>query len=141
MCESCGCGLPATTDPGKQPDATTHAVAVMEKLLDANDIAADHNRAHLDANRVLAINLMSSPGAGKTSLLEATIDILRDEYRIAVIEGDLETENDANRIRAKGIPAVQISTGSSRTGSFAYPGRVRYYGAIWRREKNCAARW
>lgn len=113
MCESCGCGLPATTDLSKQPDATTHAVAVMEKLLDANDIAADHNRAHLDASRVLAINLMSSPGAGKTSLLEATIDILRDEYRIAVIEGDLETENDANRIRAKGIPAVQISTGNA----------------------------
>jgi hydrogenase nickel incorporation protein HypB len=56
---------------------------------------------------------MSSPGAGKTALLEATIDALASRYRIAVIEGDLETENDARRIRARGVPAVQISTGSA----------------------------
>jgi hydrogenase nickel incorporation protein HypB len=62
---------------------------------------------------VLAVNLMSSPGAGKTSLLEATIEALGDELRIAVIEGDLETENDAERIRAKGVEAIQIATGSA----------------------------
>jgi hydrogenase nickel incorporation protein HypB len=56
---------------------------------------------------------MSSPGAGKTALLEATIEAFGDKFRIAVIEGDLETENDAERIRAKGVPAVQISTGSA----------------------------
>ena len=72
-----------------------------------------HNRAHFDEHGVLAINLMSSPGAGKTALLEATIDALGGEFRIAVIEGDLETENDAARIRAHGVPAVQITTGSA----------------------------
>jgi hydrogenase nickel incorporation protein HypB len=56
---------------------------------------------------------MSSPGSGKTSLLEASIDILKGKYRIAVVEGDLETENDAQRIRAKGVPAVQITTGQT----------------------------
>ena len=56
---------------------------------------------------------MSSPGSGKTSLLEATVDAMGDRFRIAVIEGDLETENDARRIRAKGVPAIQITTGST----------------------------
>jgi hydrogenase nickel incorporation protein HypB len=62
---------------------------------------------------VLAVNLMSSPGAGKTALLERTIDVLAGDLNIAVIEGDLETENDARRIRDKGVPAVQISTGTA----------------------------
>jgi hydrogenase nickel incorporation protein HypB len=56
---------------------------------------------------------MSSPGAGKTSLLEVTIEALKSDFRIAVIEGDLETDNDARRIRAHGVPAVQINTGSA----------------------------
>jgi hydrogenase nickel incorporation protein HypB len=62
---------------------------------------------------VLVINLMSSPGSGKTALLEATIDCLSGDYRIAVIEGDLETENDAERIRKHGVKAIQIATGSA----------------------------
>ena len=107
MCEACGCS--ATDVAGK--DAET--VAVLARLLDANDRTAAHNRAHFDGHRVVAINLMSSPGAGKTALLEATIDALKDEFRIAVIEGDLETDNDARRIRARGVPAVQITTGSA----------------------------
>jgi hydrogenase nickel incorporation protein HypB len=85
----------------------------MEGLLRANDHSAAHNRAHFNEHGVLAINLMSSPGAGKTALLEATIDALGDEFQIAVIEGDLETENDSQRIRAKGVPAVQITTGNA----------------------------
>ena len=89
------------------------AVTVLQALLTENDHEAAHNREHFDRHRVLALNLMSSPGAGKTSLLEATIDALGKHLRIAVIEGDLETENDAIRIRAKGIPAVQIATGSA----------------------------
>nr|WP_246237590.1 hydrogenase nickel incorporation protein HypB [Caldichromatium japonicum] len=88
-------------------------IAVIQGILAANDAQAAHNRAHLDACGVLAINLMSSPGAGKTSLLEATIEALKGDLGIAVIEGDLETENDAARIRAKGVPAVQITTGSA----------------------------
>jgi hydrogenase nickel incorporation protein HypB len=85
----------------------------MQDLLAANDRVAVHNREHFDEHGVLAINLMSSPGAGKTALLEATIATLRDRYRIAVIEGDLETDNDAVRIRALGVPALQITTGTA----------------------------
>jgi len=105
MCTNCGCGV---TSGGA--DAT---VDVLRDLLAANDEMALHNREHFDAHGVLVINLMSSPGAGKTALLEATIVALRDRYRIAVIEGDLETENDAVRIRAHGVPAIQITTGTA----------------------------
>jgi hydrogenase nickel incorporation protein HypB len=85
----------------------------LKGLLDANDHQALHNREHFDRHGVLAVNLMSSPGAGKTALLEATIEALDGRLRVAVIEGDLETENDAERIRRKGVPAIQISTGSA----------------------------
>jgi hydrogenase nickel incorporation protein HypB len=91
----------------------TTAVAVLKNLLAMNDGQATHNRHHFDQHRILTINLMSSPGSGKTALLEATIDALHHEYRIGVIEGDLDTENDAKRIRAKGVPAHQITTGSA----------------------------
>jgi hydrogenase nickel incorporation protein HypB len=107
MCETCGC---SATDAAAK-DAET--VEVLHRLLDANDRTAAHNRTHFDGHRVVAFNLMSSPGAGKTALLEATIDALKAEFRIAVIEGDLETDNDARRIRAHGVPAVQITTGGA----------------------------
>jgi hydrogenase nickel incorporation protein HypB len=89
------------------------AIDVMTRLLCENDHVAAHNRKHFDGHGVLAVNLMSSPGSGKTSLLEATIDAIASELRIGVIVGDLETENDAQRIRAKGVPAVQITTGQT----------------------------
>ena len=107
MCETCGC---SATDAAAK-DAET--VEVLGRLLDANDRTASHNREHFDGHSVVAFNLMSSPGAGKTALLEATIDALKADFRIAVIEGDLETDNDARRIRARGVPAVQISTGGA----------------------------
>jgi hydrogenase nickel incorporation protein HypB len=120
MCDTCGCnvtpgnkhlveagGKLARTGEGKA------AVDVLHGLLSENDAQARHNREHLQKHGVIAINLMSSPGAGKTALLEATIDALKSELRIAVIEGDLETENDAERIRAHGVPAIQITTGSA----------------------------
>ncbi len=120
MCNTCGCNV---TDANRHlvaaggSHARTHSgaesVEVLQNLLDANDHLATHNREHFQQHQVLAINLMSSPGAGKTALIEATIDALGDEFRIGVIEGDLETENDAERIRKKGVPAVQISTGSA----------------------------
>jgi hydrogenase nickel incorporation protein HypB len=115
MCDTCGCNVtPANEHLARTPDAQgVSAVKVLEDLLSANDHAAAHNRAHFDEHGVLALNLMSAPGAGKTALLEATIDALKDEFRIAVIEGDLETENDAARVRAKGVPAVQITTGTA----------------------------
>ena len=100
-------GKHARTADGKQ------AIAVLKNLLSENDHQAAHNRHHFDQHQVLAINLMSSPGAGKTALLEATIDALKAEFNIAVIEGDLETENDAERIRAKGVTSIQIATGTA----------------------------
>ncbi len=120
MCDTCGCNV----TPGNRhlveaggKLAHTHdgqaSVEVLHGLLSENDRQAAHNHEHLDKHGVAAINLMSSPGAGKTALLEATIAALKDELRIAVIEGDLETENDAERIRAQGVPAIQITTGSA----------------------------
>ena len=114
MCDTCGCNItPGNRRFAYQSVNGTTAVAVLKNLLAKNDDQASHNRQHFDKHRVLAVNLMSSPGSGKTALLEATIDALQDEYRIGVIEGDLETENDAERIRAKGVPAHQITTGSA----------------------------
>ena len=120
MCDTCGCNV----TPGNEhlvaagghlaKTASGHeSVEVLKGLLDANDHQAAHNREHFARHDALAVNLMSSPGAGKTALLEATADALGDELKFAVIEGDLETENDAERIRQKGVPAVQISTGSA----------------------------
>ena len=120
MCDTCGCnvthGNAHLVQPGgklSKTDDGREAVTVLRNLLHANDHTAAHNREHFNKHGILAINLMSSPGAGKTSLLEATIDALKDEFSIAVIEGDLETENDADRIRAHGVPAIQITTGSA----------------------------
>lgn len=116
MCTSCGCA--ATSESAHDHAPTPNSgrsteLSVLHDLLAENDHRAAHNREHFERHGVLAINLMSSPGAGKTRLLEATIEALGAEARIAVIEGDLETENDAERIRAKGVPAVQITTGSA----------------------------
>ncbi|MCL4316206.1 MAG: hydrogenase nickel incorporation protein HypB [Gammaproteobacteria bacterium] len=114
MCNTCGCTItPANQYLLYRPVEQQHTLSVLNHLLAENNAQAAHNRAHFDAHGVLALNLMSSPGAGKTALLEATIAALRDEMRIAVIEGDLETENDAERIRAQGVPAVQITTGTA----------------------------
>ena len=120
MCDTCGCNV----TPGNEhlvvagghlakTSSGNESVEVLKGLLDANDHQASHNREHFDRHNALAINLMSSPGAGKTALLEASIEALDGGLKIAVIEGDLETENDAERIRQKGVPAVQISTGSA----------------------------
>ncbi len=86
---------------------------MLEGLLADNDRAAAHNREHFDRHGVLVVNLMSSPGAGKTTLLEATIQALEGRRTIGVIEGDLETDNDAARIRKHGVQAVQITTGNA----------------------------
>ena len=85
-------------------------IKVFTNILQANDNIAQKNREIFDKNKVYTINLMSSPGSGKTSLLERTIDLIKNELRIAVIEGDLQTTNDAERIEKYGIPVVQINT-------------------------------
>jgi len=91
----------------------TKEVMVLKDLLGSNNKIAGEIRDKLTARGILTINLLSSPGAGKTTLLEALSDEVRPRYRMAVIEGDIETERDADRIRAKGIPAWQIQTGGA----------------------------
>ena len=105
MCNTCGCQLTDTSD--------TRIVEVNKNLLEANNRQGEANRNHIERMGAVAINLISSPGAGKTSLLEHTIDALGAEMRIGVIEGDIETERDADRIRAKGVAAVQLTTGGA----------------------------
>lgn len=116
MCDSCGCNLtPGLKQSMEQQPGhkIVQTVELLDDLLSENNHQAAHNREHFSRHNTLAINLMSAPGSGKTSLLEATIDALKGRYRIAVIEGDLETENDAQRIRKKGVPAYQITTGTA----------------------------
>jgi len=85
-------------------------VSVVRNILEINDRIAGQNRELFSANRVLVLNLMSSPGAGKTTLLERTVERLKDKYRIGVIEGDITSSYDAERIAQKGVQAVQINT-------------------------------
>ena len=86
-------------------------ISVVKNVLDANDRIAAENRDLFNRKKVYVINLMSSPGAGKTTLVEKTILALRDRYRIGVIEGDIQDTYDAERVAALGIPVVQINTG------------------------------
>lgn len=107
-----------TPVPHPQTLARTHArehgttLELEKRILDKNDRLAAAHRQWLHERRILALNLVSSPGAGKTSLLERTIRELKSEVDISVIEGDQETLFDAQRIRATGVPAVQINTGT-----------------------------
>ncbi|MDR2080377.1 MAG: hydrogenase nickel incorporation protein HypB [Campylobacteraceae bacterium] len=142
MCKDCGCSIAGShthshthTDGSVHTHEHTHddeihkhnhdtvyshsnpklneakTVEVITKILDANDKQAASNRAHFEEHGILAVNLMSSPGAGKTTLLEATIE--DGSFNIGVIEGDLETNQDAERIIKKGAPAFQITTGQA----------------------------
>lgn len=88
-------------------------VALGINLLHANQEGADHNRAHLDEWGITCLNLMSSPGAGKTALLEKTLEALNSQLKIAVIEGDMTTELDADRLRQYNVPVIAINTGRS----------------------------
>jgi hydrogenase nickel incorporation protein HypB len=102
MCDTCGCG-----DPNKV------SVEVHDRILSVNDRTAAHNREHFVEGGVFAVNLMGSPGSGKTAVLEATARSLAGKGRIGAIAGDLETERDADRLRAVGVPAAAITTGSA----------------------------
>jgi hydrogenase nickel incorporation protein HypB len=128
MCTTCGCGNPDGPPGGHSHgdhgydhahdhdhthghEAETRRIAVEQAILAKNDGYAAANRALLEERAILALNLVSSPGSGKTTLLVRTIEALGDDLAIAVIEGDQQTSQDADRIRATGVPAVQINTG------------------------------
>ena len=102
MCDTCGCG-----------DTELVPVEVHDRILADNDHRARHNREHFDRAGVFAINLMGSPGCGKTALLEATARALGARRQLAAVNGDLATDNDAKRLRAAGIPSGSINTGSA----------------------------
>lgn len=119
MCKDCGCSVTENhhhhhVHHHKNPQlSSAENIEVLTKILQANDSQAQSNREHFDQHGILAINLMSSPGAGKTSLIEKTIDMAGSSLKIGVIEGDLQTTKDADRIKAKGVPAYQITTGQA----------------------------
>jgi hydrogenase nickel incorporation protein HypB len=116
MCATCGCSTATheheTHDPHPHPHAheAPRTIELEHAVLAHNDHLAAHNREYFAARRVTALNLMSSPGSGKTTLLERTVRELGRP--VHVIEGDQETDRDAERIRAAGATAVQINTGS-----------------------------
>lgn len=115
MCKDCGCSV--TTDEKHHHShensmlSETKTVNVITKILDKNNKEAMKNKEHFDKHNIYCINLMSSPGSGKTSLLEATIQT--NLFKIGVIEGDLETNKDADRILKAGASAYQITTGQA----------------------------
>lgn len=123
MCKDCGCSLTrhehdhlgahSHNHEHHHPELHTNpqlndkkTLSVIHKILDKNDVEAGHNRAHFEAHNITAFNLMSSPGSGKTTLLENLKEYTTLNY--AVIEGDLETSRDADRLIAKGIKATKF---------------------------------
>ncbi len=87
-------------------------IQLEQDILAHNNLLAERNRGYFEAMNVAALNFISSPGAGKTTLLENTIEALKKELNIFVIEGDQQTMNDADRIEATGVPVIQVNTGS-----------------------------
>lgn len=106
MCKECGCGGELSHE------SHGHGMDVHVPVLDANDRLAERNRGFFAAKNLLVINVFSSPGSGKTSLLQKTAEMLRGRVRIGVIVGDLATDNDAERLSRTDIPVVQITTGT-----------------------------
>jgi hydrogenase nickel incorporation protein HypB len=101
MCDTCGCG-----------DTNLVPVELHERILAGNDRTAAHNRLHFRERGVLALNLMGSPGAGKTALLEATARAAGGRWKLGAVSGDLATDHDAKRLERAGIPSGTITTGS-----------------------------
>lgn len=122
MCGTCGCSseneLTVISKVDQNSRQSIHkteeqsrAIAVEKDILSSNERMAQHNREHFDTAGILALNLVSSPGSGKTALLERTLSDLNEELQFYVIEGDQQTTNDADRIASTGAPVVQINTG------------------------------
>ncbi len=132
MCATCGCdhdanvtitkagaeqftplqpGESLTLSPFSVSSTSAIEVEVERDILYKNNSIARHNRNHFTDRHIFSVNLVSSPGSGKTALLERTLRELKNELKFYVIEGDQQTMNDANRILATGVPAVQVNTG------------------------------
>jgi len=130
MCDTCGCGNPddhATIQKPNEhhhshehhdhghhdhPHNDGHVIEVQKEVLTENNLLAERNRGYFDAKNITALNLVSSPGSGKTTLLEKTIEIIKPDFSVAVIEGDQQTMRDADRIDQTGVPVVQVNTGT-----------------------------
>ena len=89
-----------------------HVIDMNTQILHANEQVAEENKSFFKKHGIFTANLMSAPGAGKTTLLEQTINKIKDRFKVAVIEGDLQTNIDADRIKALGVPSHQIVTGT-----------------------------
>lgn len=113
MCEICGCGDPHLQRPAASPAPAALSVEVHTSLLADNDHQAAHLREHFLQDGVLALNLMGSPGSGKTALLEAIARALGGRLRLAAVSGDLATALDAERLTRAGIVSAPITTGSA----------------------------
>lgn len=111
MCTDCGCA-PPHREHDHSHEHSSRKIQVEESLLAKNQRLAQQNRARFAEHRLFVLNLVSSPGSGKTSILERTLSDLRDRLRFAVLEGDQQTDNDAARIAATGVPVKQINTGT-----------------------------
>lgn len=116
MCDICGCSSSHSHHHGPkheqhEADRQERVLQVEKDILSRNNRFAESNRTFFRQNRILALNLVSSPGSGKTTLLEMTARALKNRMPLAVIEGDLQTSRDTQRMLATGIPAVQINTG------------------------------
>ena len=113
MCDTCGCDH---DHDHEHKHEHTHQdktrINIETDILGKNNLLAERNRGYLEAKNIFCLNLMSSPGSGKTLLLEKTIKAMIADHSLAVIEGDQQTQNDADRIRSAGAPVVQINTGN-----------------------------
>jgi hydrogenase nickel incorporation protein HypB len=117
MCDTCGCGEDTVRvrlhdHPHPHDHGGGRTVVLGERVLGRNDDLAARNRAEFAARGIVALNVMSSPGSGKTTLLERTLRELAPGRPVCVVEGDQETSLDADRIRATGVPVVQVNTGA-----------------------------
>jgi hydrogenase nickel incorporation protein HypB len=112
MCDHCGCTSSRHPEHPRDPHRQKRVIEVKTHVLSENNRFAQSNRKFFRENGIFAINLVSSPGSGKTTLLEQTVKAMANRMPLAVIEGDLQTSRDAERIQATGVPAIQINTGS-----------------------------
>jgi hydrogenase nickel incorporation protein HypB len=112
MCRDCGCGEDHRSGPDHDHTHAHRKLDLHEPLLAHNDRQAAENRELFASKRLLVLNLLSAPGSGKTRLLERTLTDLAPRWRFGVIVGDLQTDNDARRLRGRGAPVVPITTGT-----------------------------